>query len=55
MDKILIKSYVTGGQMPLGHDLKVADRRELYAKLIQEYFAIDKDQPGILKSWLLRQ
>jgi hypothetical protein len=55
MNKILIKSYVTGGQMPLGHELKVADRRELYAKLIQEYFAIDKDQPGILKSWLLRQ
>ena len=55
MDKTLIESYVTGGQMPLGHELKASERRELYAKLIQEYFAIDKDKPGILKSWLLRQ
>ena len=53
MDKILISSYVEGGQMPFGHQLKISDRRELYAKLIQEYFAIDKDNPGILKSWLL--
>ena len=54
MDKILISSYVKGGQMPFGHQLKVSDRRELYAKLIQEYFATDKDNPpGILKSWLL--
>lgn len=53
MDKILISSYVNGGQMPMGHQLKVSDRRELYAKLIQEYFATDKDNPGILKSWLL--
>jgi hypothetical protein len=53
MDKILIKSYVTGGQMPFGHQLKAADRRELYARLVQEYFATDKDNPGILKSWLL--
>jgi hypothetical protein len=53
MDKILIKSYVTGGQMPFGHQLKATDRRELYARLVQEYFATDKDNPGILKSWLL--
>ena len=53
MDKILIRSYVTGGQMPFGHQLKISDRRELYAKLIREYFAIDADNPGILKSWLL--
>ena len=53
MDKILIRSYVTGGQMPFGHELKLADRRDLYAKLIQEYFATDHDNPGILKSWLL--
>jgi hypothetical protein len=53
MDKTIISSYVQGGQMPMGHQLKVADRRDLYAKLIQEYFAIDKDNPGILKSWLL--
>lgn len=55
MDKTLISSYVKGGQMPLGHKLKAADRRELYGKLIQEYFATDKDKPGILKSWLLGQ
>lgn len=53
MDKILIRSYVTGGQMPFGHELKLLDRRDLYAKLIQEYFATDKDDPGILKLWLL--
>jgi hypothetical protein len=53
MDKIIISSYVEGGQMPFGHELKAFDRRDLYAKLIQEYFATDKDKPGILKSWLL--
>jgi len=53
MDKTLISSYVKGGQMPRGHNLKPAERRELHAKLIQEYFATDKDKPGILKSWLL--
>jgi hypothetical protein len=53
MDKVLISSYVNGGQMPMGHQLKTSDRRDLYAKLIQEYFAIDKGNPGILKSWLL--
>ena len=53
MDKILIRSYVTGGQMPFGQQLKITDRRELYASLIQEYFATDRDNPGVLKSWLL--
>jgi hypothetical protein len=53
MDKILISSYVNGGQMPMGHQLKISDRRELYAKLIQEYFATEEANPGILKSWLL--
>jgi len=53
MDRILISSFIKGGQMPLGHQLKVSDRRDLYAKLIEEYFAIDKDNPGILKSWLM--
>jgi hypothetical protein len=53
MDKTLISSYVNGGQMPKGHQLKISDRRDLYAKLIDEYFAIDKNNPGILKSWLL--
>jgi hypothetical protein len=55
MDEVLISSYVNGGQMPMGHQLKVADRRDLYAKLIREYFAVDKDNPGILKSWLLAE
>jgi hypothetical protein len=53
MDKIIISSYVNGGQMPFGHELQTSARRELYAKLIQEYFSTDKDNPGILKSWLL--
>ncbi len=55
MDEVLISSYVEGGQMPLGHKLKAPDRRDLYAKLVREYFAIDQDNPGILKSWLLGQ
>ena len=53
MDSVLIGSFVKGGQMPLGHQLKTSERNELYKKLIQEYFAIDDDNPGILKSWLL--
>jgi hypothetical protein len=53
MDRILIRSYVIGGQMPFGQHLKISERRELYAKLIKEYFATDEDNPGILKSWLL--
>jgi hypothetical protein len=53
MDRVLISSYLKRGQMPLGYHLQVAQRRELYDKLIQEYFAVDEDRPGILKSWLL--
>ena len=53
MDRILIRSFVTGGQMPFGHQLTISDRRQLYARLVQEYFATDQDNPGILKSWLL--
>jgi hypothetical protein len=53
MDNILIKSFVKGGQMPLGQRLTIPERRQLYGKLIQEYFAIDNANPGILKSWLL--
>lgn len=53
MDNILIKSFVKAGQMPLGHRLKISERRELYAKLIEEYFATNNANPGILKSWLL--
>ncbi len=53
MDKTILKSFVTGGQMPRGHDLPEGDRRALYRKLIQEYFSTDRDRPGILKAWLL--
>jgi hypothetical protein len=53
MDKKLIRSYVTGGRMPLGQRLTIFQRRELYAKLVDEYFATDDENPGILKSWLL--
>ncbi len=53
MDRVLISSYVKGGQMPRGYKLTLAERSRLYQKLIQDYFAIDKANPGILKSWLL--
>ena len=53
MDSTIIKSFVKGGQMPMGHKLKIPERNELYRKLVQEYFAIDDANPGILKSWLL--
>ena len=55
MDQVLISSYIKGGQMPLGNTLDVSERNVLYERLIQEYFATDKDNPGILKSWLLRR
>jgi hypothetical protein len=53
MDRILISSYVKGGQMPFGSSLTTSQRGELYEKLLQEYFSIDEQNPGILKSWLL--
>ncbi len=53
MDRVVISSYVKGGQMPRGYTLQPAARSELYAKLIQEYFSTDAARPGILKSWLL--
>lgn len=52
MDKVSISSFITGGQMPLGYTLQESERSELHEKLIREYFAIDKANPGILKSWL---
>ena len=55
MDETLIDSYVNGGQMPFGYKLRAAERAEVYAKLIEEYFATDKTRPGVLKSWLLGQ
>jgi hypothetical protein len=53
MDRVLISSFVKGGQMPFGYKLKATERDELYRKLIQEYFATENVRPGILKSWLL--
>jgi hypothetical protein len=53
MDRVLISSYIKGGQMPFGSRLKVFERDELYKKLIQEYFAVDEGNPGVLKTWLL--
>jgi mono/diheme cytochrome c family protein len=53
MDSTLVSSYVEGGQMPRGHALPDAARRELYAKLVREYFDADAARPGIFKSWLL--
>jgi hypothetical protein len=53
MDRVLISSYVKGGQMPFGYQLQAAERNRLYQKLIQEYFAVDEVRPGILKTWLL--
>jgi len=53
MDQTLIESYVKGAQMPLGYELSKAQRNELYQRLIEDYFAIDDANPGILKVWLL--
>jgi hypothetical protein len=53
MDSVLIGSFVTGGQMPLGAKLQDSDRAALYEQLIEDYFAIDDARPGILKAWLL--
>ena len=53
MDRILISSYVKGGQMPFGSALSGTERAELYEKLVLEYFSIEDANPGILKSWLL--
>ncbi len=53
MEQIVISSYIKGGHMPLGNDLKESEREELYEKIIEEYFAVDDANPGILKSWLL--
>jgi hypothetical protein len=53
MDQVLISSFIKGGQMPFGSDLKVSERKELYEKLIQEYFSTNPNNPGILKAWLI--
>src|ERR1043166_361232 len=53
MDETLIKSFVTGGQMPLNANLAPLARTQLYRQLVNEYFAVDQTQPGILQAWLL--
>jgi hypothetical protein len=53
MDRTVISSFITGGQMPRGYTLQSSERRVLYKRLIQEYFSINAAHPGILKSWLL--
>lgn len=53
MDSTLIGSFVKGGRMPEGSDLRPLERTQLYRQLIQDYFAIEDAQPGILKAWLL--
>jgi hypothetical protein len=53
MDRVLISSFVKGGQMPLDSGLRTAERAQLYRRLIKEYFSIDDAKPGVLKAWLL--
>jgi hypothetical protein len=53
MDSVLIKSFVTGGKMPLNATLTIPERRLLYNQLVNDYFAINATQPGILQAWLL--
>lgn len=53
MDRIIVDSFVKHGGMPRGSDLSVTERRELYDKLIEEYFSASDARPGILKQYLL--
>jgi hypothetical protein len=53
MDSVLISSFVEGGRMPLGMTLNERERNALYSQIIDDYFSIDENRPGILKSWLL--
>ncbi len=53
MDETLIKSFVTGGQMPRNANLTQMERTQLYKQLVNEYFAVDELRPGILQAWLL--
>jgi hypothetical protein len=55
MDVMILSSFVEGGQMPFGMTLKDDERRQLYDRLIEEYFSTDNANPGILKAWLLGQ
>jgi len=51
MNRVVISSYVRGGMMPRGYELRAPERAALYEKLIREYFDDDDARPGILKSW----
>jgi len=53
MDSVLISSFVEGGRMPMGSNLKSWESTKLYLQLIEDYFSVDKQRPGILKRWLL--
>lgn len=55
MDSTLISSFVESGRMPLGSTLTIGESSKLYRKLIEEYFSIDDQNPGVLKSWLLQK
>ncbi|HXI23536.1 MAG TPA: hypothetical protein VNG71_06655 [Pyrinomonadaceae bacterium] len=55
MDSTIIKSFVTGGKMPLNANLSRVARTQLYKQLVNEYFAVDETRPGILQAWLLRK
>ncbi|MEO6392197.1 MAG: hypothetical protein ABIP75_10125 [Pyrinomonadaceae bacterium] len=52
MDATLIESFIKGGPMPLGHTLAKAERDSVYENLIEEYFAVNESNPGILQAWL---
>jgi hypothetical protein len=53
VDDVVISSYIKGGQMPFGNKLEISQRDDVYERLIEEYFATEDANPGILKSWLL--
>jgi len=53
MDVRILNSFIEGGQMPFGVTLKHIERHQLYENLIEEYFAVDNLNPGILQAWLL--
>lgn len=55
MDSTLISSFVESGRMPMGSNLTIGESSKLYRKVIDEYFSVDEEHPGVLKSWLLRQ
>lgn len=53
MDSKLISSFVKSGLMPQDRHLAASQRAPFYRQLIQDYFAIDEERPGVLKAWLL--